>query len=221
MDAAVGNVGSNELWLSYRDFLKGIYPLEKDTCWICNTVQSIAGTFLAYRQPNGLGIDYNGYVAILDHIVADHLCPGTRDEVFGQERASAREREHKVWADTVKDSLKTPLDTSAVSLNDIGLGFLLSVPAQHGAVSQAIRTFYAVENPFEGEPAVRYSLEGSDVAQIEVFDVLGNRVWSSERGVVGAIEREIRIPLASSGKYYYARLSTGGGAVRTIRIVRK
>jgi hypothetical protein len=224
MAGAISKMDDNEMWLVHRQHLIQVYPWNTTDCYRCAVVSSIAGTFDQYilRDSSGnLYRDYNSEIAVIDFILKNHVCTSGNDTSWLETRRSVREEQRRIWADTVKDSLKTPLDTSAVSLKDIGLGFLLSAPEQHGSASQAIRTFYVVDNPFDRDPVVRYSLEGSEVAQLEVFDILGNRLWASTPEVVGRDEKEAAIPLPTAEKYYYVRLSTASGAVRTLRVVRK
>lgn len=205
-------------FLTYRDWLKSVLYLNKTTDYYCSDLDEIEHTFEKYWP-----YDYNAGVAFIDFIISTGRCGATFADL-GATRAKLRRFQIMFYQDSVHDSLATPIDTTLPSLQSIGLGVLLSgVPEAYTPhLGQEIISFAATENPFRRENEISFELGEIDAAQIEIFDLLGSKVFSSERKVfVGGVHSiPVDISSAPSGTYY-ARLTTGHGDTQTLKLVKK
>jgi hypothetical protein len=206
----------NSIYLQYRDWLKSVVFLSPSDRYYCADLGAIYYTFARYIGPNGH--DYNAAIAILDYIVRCGRCDSAGDWAT---RQSLRDEQWLHYRDTVRDSIANPLDTTLPSLDALGLG-LLTVKEHGYAARPDILHLSASQNPFDRVTELTFELSEIDVASIEVFDVLGNRVFNSERRVYEPGTQDITIDLSGSGSgTYYARLTTAHGDTRTVKLVKK
>jgi hypothetical protein len=179
----------------------------------------LALTYRFYDRPNLQHKDYNGEVAVLDYILSTGRCPTDSAGIYYL-RKSARESQWFRWQDTVKDSLATPLDTSAVTLDSLGLNYVLSAaPTAVATGPDPIMSFAALRNPAHGEFVLQLELGAPAAIDVEVFDVLGHRLWHAGRQSIDRGMRSFNVTLDDAGGTYFARVSTASGATRTIRLV--
>jgi hypothetical protein len=108
-------------------------------------------------------------------------------------------------------------------LDSLGLGFLLN----HQAVvppsplpSKYLALFSSNPNPFTSETKLNFALNRMTYVTIEVYDILGNKVYGNAGRSYEAGSYEINIDgkTLPSGTLY-ARISTGFGEVKTVKLV--
>jgi hypothetical protein len=105
-------------------------------------------------------------------------------------------------------------------LDSIGLGFLLT----HQGVaspSQFIVSFMPSPNPFEKETTLKFTLYRTTYINLAVYDELGILVWGNGKGSsLEGGEHEVHLNAASfpSGALY-ARISTGFGEIKTVKLI--
>ena len=211
----------NNRWLDYRTWLKKVLYLSLDTAYYCADASSIMGTF-AYLIP-GHGIDYNGVLSVADYLLQNNRCPDFAPNWL-KLRKGTRDKQVQIWRDSVKDSTKTPLDTSGVTLESMNLQILKGqqfavTPSPSTNKGNTILSFIATKNPFNDATALRYELSEASALRLEIYDLLGRQVYSEGEGIMEAGGHQIQLDgkLFSSGTYY-ARLTTLGGEVRTITL---
>jgi hypothetical protein len=216
---------SNGRWLDYRSWLKKVLYLNVDTNYYCSDVEEMFTTFQYYDPEKG--IDYNSIVSIVDYLLATNRCP-VYTNLFLQRRAAARKDQIRIWRDTVTDSLKTPIDTSEQNIDSIGFSILRG--PQHNLVlpsmpySQTIiASLTSTLNPFKTETTLEFVLNRMAYITADVYDVLGHKVWGSDRGgTMDAGAHQMRIDGAGmSSGIYYSRISTGFGEVKTVKLVKE
>lgn len=79
----------------------------------------------------------------------------------------------------------------------------------------------AFPNPTMGEVAVRFELERTQRATLEVFDLLGRPLERNDLGVLSAGEHEARVDLSMQQPgLYVIRLVGDAGARATVRVTR-
>ncbi len=211
---------SNNRWLDYRTWLKQVLYLNMDSLYYCSDVNSILTTF-QYLVPNK-GIDLRGEISVIDFLLDNNKCSVATSFLL-KLRKNARADQVTIWRDTVKDSIKTPFDTSDVSLESLdlqilrGIQFAVQPTTPHG--SNRIAAFIASTNPFNAETTLRYDLNEATLVQIEIYDALGNIVYADGEGLQDPGDHTIRIDGKSfpTGSYF-ARLSTFSGEVKTIKL---
>ncbi|HET9137472.1 MAG TPA: hypothetical protein VFO76_12625 [Candidatus Kapabacteria bacterium] len=130
---------------------------------------------------------------------------------------------HESWlsGDTTK-----PEDTTIPSLDQIGLGALL----HHNSISPNIASsqiylasFTSSPNPFKHETHLRFHLNRMAYTTIGIYDVLGHQVWGDGKGKsleAGDHEVVVEGSLLPEGSLY-ARIETGFGEVRTVKLVKE
>lgn len=214
---------NNTRYLEFREWLKKVLYLSLDSNYYCADVSSMFTTF-NYFTP-GRGIDYNGEAAVMDYLLNNARCPEQINSLL-EGRAYLRERQVTIWRDTVKDSLKTPLDTLAISIDSIGFSILRG--PQFGAVRpSSIRNGFGLSelkanrNPFKDETTLQTHIEDATVLKLEIIDLLGKSLFSESKFFVGG-----NIHWVVNGKSlpegsFYARLSTHEGDVRTIKLIKE
>ena len=206
----------------FREWLKKVLYLNMDTNYYCSDVFAISQSFRYFNAERGY--DVNGALAITKFLLDSHRCFsywGDLNKVWKESRLDQYQR----WQDTVKDSLKTPLDTNLPSLEFLNLQILRG--PQYAAVKNAftpstltkIKYLNVSENPFKKETTLRFGLADAEYMKIEIFDLLGNKIYSDSK-LFGEGDGEWKI----DGKTFargalYARLSTMGGEVKTVKLI--
>jgi hypothetical protein len=176
--------------------------------YFCACMGSIAGTYQVGK------FDPLGYLAVLNYLRTYHReCWNSNgDKEYAQD--SAYDAQH------FQDPRHLP------SLDSMGLGFLLHQNAVTPAASlpqQYLGSFTTSPNPFKQETTLEFTLNRMEYITVDVYDVLGHKVWGSDHGsTMDAGEHQIRIDGASlSSGTYYARISTGFGVVKTVKLVKE
>jgi hypothetical protein len=220
---AQGMSDDNNRWLDYREWLKKVLYLNRDTMYYCEDVNSMFSTF-EYWIPDK-GIDYNGIISIIDFLLSTNRCPYEIDRLLAQ-RASVRNKQLHIWRDSVQDSLKTPIDTSAITIDSIGFSILRgqqnAVNTPTASDKSGIGWVRAERNPFNEETALIYDLETTELIKLEVFDLLGNMIYQEGGGIAQAGEHRFDLKTKSwSPGTYYARITTYHGGVKTIKLIKE
>ena len=127
-----------------------------------------------------------------------------------------------------RQSLNTDnhVDTTIPTLEQLGLGFLLT----HNAVSPStalptiyLASFTSSPNPFKAEITLSFELNRMAYVTVEVFDPLGRKVWGDDHGY--SLDKGIHTVHLDGAKLssgsYYARISTGFGEVKTVKIIKE
>jgi hypothetical protein len=211
---------SPDRWYELRDWVKKVLFLNtSDPQYYCGGVRLL---FMSFQHFDPIkGNDHNGMVALIDYMVTSGKCPDDT-ATYRLERLRVRNLQHQIWADTVKDSLATPLDTAMVTLEDIGLEWVRGqshvasepAPTGHGLIS-----FRARENPYRRETVLEYEIDMDLRVRIEIFDVLGRRVLGDDIGLLTPKGRHsFKLPADLPSGTLMARISSGNGEVRTIQL---
>jgi hypothetical protein len=200
----------------FRDWLISVLYLNTtNPLYFCACVESMAHTY-RYGPYN----DPNASFAVFKYLIDNKQCDESALDTLYAEGLRSR---HESWlsGDTTK-----PEDTTLPSLESIGLGILL----QHQSASpsgplpqQYFGSFTSSPNPFRQETTLEFVLNRMAYITIDVYDVLGHKVWGSDHGsTMDAGTHQVRIDGAgmSSGTYY-ARISTGFGEVKTVKLVKE
>jgi hypothetical protein len=191
---------------AYRDWLISvIYLNTTEPAYFCNCLSSIAGTY-QYSQ-----FTIRAGLAILNYIRHISACYGKGlDKEF------------------TKDSLMAIQDgydpTNLPPLDSLGLGFLLkggvkSSPSS-AIPSQYLASFSSNPNPFTSATKLNFALNRMTYVTIEVYDLLGNKIFGNSGRSYEAGSYEINLDATNfpSGTLY-ARISTGFGEVKTVKLV--
>ncbi len=222
LDGAVQFMSNdNNRWLDYRAWLKKVLYLSMDSFYYCADANSILTT-LQYVMPNK-GVDFNGEVAVIDFLLQNHNCPDDSSFLV-KFRKNIRDKQIGDWRDTVKDSTKSKPDTAEVTLESLdlqilrGIQFAVQPTTPHG--SNRIAAFIASTNPFNAETTLRYDLNEATLVKVEIYDALGNIIYTNGEGLQEQGDHTIRIDGKSfpTGSYF-ARLSTYSGEVKTIKLI--
>jgi hypothetical protein len=127
------------------------------------------------------------------------------------------------WQDTVKDSTKTPFDTTLPTIDDLDLGILRGPNKVFGAPAESrIGLLFATRNPFTETLELAYHLDKSAMVRIDIYDLLGKAVHSEGQGYKQSGEYELSIQTNDwpSGSYF-VRLSTPSGEVKTVKVIKE
>jgi hypothetical protein len=115
--------------------------------------------------------------------------------------------------------------TKLPPLDSIGLGFLLksSTPLPTTVGGNYLASFTSSPNPFKNETHLRFHLNRMAYTTIGVYDVLGHQVWGDGKGrTYEAGDHEIAVEGASLPEgSLYARIETGFGEVKTVKLVKE
>ena len=106
--------------------------------------------------------------------------------------------------------------------DDVTFGETPPVSSEDGAATDAARLAQNAPNPFRGQTTIRFSLARAETVQIQVYDVLGQRVATLVDGPLAAGDHAVTLDGArlASGTYVY-RLSHGGEvATRSMVVIR-
>jgi hypothetical protein len=201
----------------YRDWLISVLYLNTtDPVYFCACMYSIAGTyqFGKYNLPNAR-------LAILIYLRNNPNCagPGLDYDIQG-----IIDDRHHEWLIRHQAGDNSAEDTTLPSLDQIGLGFLLknSAPSPTAPLSSIyLASFTSSPNPFTAETKLRFALNRMSYVSIEVYDLLGNKVYGNASGrtyEAGSYEIALDGKTLPHGTLY-ARISTGFGEVKTVKLV--
>jgi hypothetical protein len=206
----------------YREWLKSVLYLNPDTAYYCADVVAILQTFFWFDDERGM--DVNGSNAVVKYLLENSRCPNAQQWLIDGYKAN-REQQLKIYRDTVQDSLKTPLDTTLPSLEELRLGILRGQTGVVAAASNSvvrISSLTVERNPFTDEVALKVELNSSTMLRLDVFDELGRSVYGEGLGYKP--KGDYRFPI--NGKswasgVYFVRLSTSGGEMQTIKVIKE
>jgi hypothetical protein len=211
----------NNRWLDYRTWLKKVLYLNVDTLYYCGDVNSILTTFNYVRPTQG--IDWNGSIAVIDYLLQNHRCPDASSLLL-KLRTGTRDDQVQTWRDTVKDSSKTPIDTSAVTLEQLDLQILrgsqFAVMPSKG-LPKGLGDLFATKNPFTDETTLVTTISDATMLKLEVYDLLGKKLYEENRFLsAGDVRWILNGKILPEGSIY-ARISTVNGEVKTIKLMRQ
>jgi hypothetical protein len=198
------------IWL---DSVLYLYPECPE--YFCVAMGSIQRTYQYGKYKNVGGF------AIIKYLREHHR------ECFPSDSASLA-RENKEYASNVQWMLDHGYDTSKIpSLDSIGLG-IVTQHDMHAGVSfpssgivPNLLSFTTNPNPFKTETTLEFELNRMAYVTIAVYDVLGRLVWGDGKGTsLEAGTHTIQL----DGKNLphgtlYARISTGFGEVKTVKLI--
>lgn len=211
-------------WPPYREWLKKVLYLNSDTLYYCSDVADILNSFQYFNAERGH--DVNGYLAVIKFLQDSHFCLSW-SFMDSLKLKSIRSDQYDYWRDTVRNPKLIPLDSTLPSLEELDLQILRG--PQYAAVKNAftpstktkLKYLSVSDNPFKEETTLRFGLEDAEYMKIEIFDLLGNKVYSDSK-LFNEGESEWRIEGNNLSKgSYYARLSTMGGEIKTVKLVRE
>ncbi len=223
LDGANGYRSNDEnRHVEYREWIKSVLYLNLDTIYYCRAVESIVTT-LNYNPP--IGRDYKAMEAVMRYVVDSGKCK-LRFTDIQEILDEIHHYHHKLWQDTVQDSIATPFDTTGVpTIDDLGLSILRgqqnSVSPVAGETQRRLAFVTVERNPFTDEVALNVELNSSTMLRLDIFDELGKSVYGE--GIGFKPQGEYRFVVNgknwSSGAYF-ARVSTSGGEVQTIKLIK-
>jgi hypothetical protein len=209
---------------TYLDWLKKVLYLNPDTFYYCSDVKAM---FLAFNWFNDQrGYDINGGLAVMKFLMDSNKCLGIIPDL-NKNWADARNEQYQFWKDTVGDWRGKSPDTTLPTLEDLDLEILRG--PQYAAVKNAftpstskkIVSLSASENPFTDETTLRFALSDKEYIKVELYDLLGKVVYS-DGGLFTEGDGSLRIEGKGIPRgHLYARLSTMGGEVLTIALVKQ
>ncbi len=221
--AGIGIPGADTVfvWKEYENWLKSVLNLNPDKQYFCSDVFEVARAFEFFSESSNTSPDWNAAVSI-SRFAEDSLCPSWSSS-FESLIKQARHIQHSLWQDTVQDSIKTPLDTTLKTLDQLGVGYLRqysSGVAYIPKTSNIIGKITASPNPFGDEVELQYSLNEGAATRIEVYDALGKLIWDNGQGYRALGKYSVKIPTKSwSSGTYYTRVLTVGGEVKTVKLI--
>jgi hypothetical protein len=218
MDGDVQQTNTKDLYRfeRYRNWLLSVVYLNTtDPYYFCACVESIAHSFI----DSGKYYNANPILAVLRFEVTDSLC-NTNSLIKEMKRDSGIRHARWLMGDTTK-----PEDTTLPSLEQLGLGALLNhqavAPSNGQLPSQYLASFTSSPNPFVNETTLQFTLNRMTYTTVAVYDELGRLVWGDDGGAsLEAGEHTIHLDGKNlpSGTLY-ARISTGFGEVKTVKLV--
>lgn len=225
-NAAVLNEGDNSIQIEYREWLKSVLYLNPDSLYYCTDAFQIAATY-DFQDSVG-GIDGNAGVTVLKYLIDSSNCSFFHAAIDDLWRNQLRYWQIRHWRDTVTDSLKTPLDTGYTTIDALGLQILRGpmnsvTPDIHTPLNKRpITEARAIPNPMKDEVELRYKLSEGALVKIEVYDALGKQMYSTAQGYKPEGENRLHLDTRSwSSGSYYARFTTLGGEVKTIKLLKE
>jgi hypothetical protein len=201
----------------YRDWLLSVVFLPTiNTAYYCACVGAMVGTFQypPYNKPNAS-------IAVMKFLLGN---PNCNDEGLRDMYNNSLKSRHESWLSSGDTSI--PEDTVLPPLDSIGLGLLL----HHSAVIPSIApsqiylaSFTSSPNPFKNETLLRFHLNRMAYTVIGIYDVLGHQVWGDGKGrSLETGDHEIMIDGNSlPDGSLYARIETGFGEVKTVKLVKE
>ena len=214
-------------WPPYREWLKKVLYLRIDSFYYCEDVMSMLSTFQYFNANRGR--DNNGAIAVLQFLLDSGKCFSFFPNSIHERIAAGRREQRQAWRDTVKDSLATPFaaDTVLPSLEDLDLQILRGpqyAAVKNGFTPSTMKKLLSVsssENPFRSETTLRFELADAEYMKLELYDLLGNNLYSDTK-LCGEGNNTWHIDGKSlPHSNIYARLSTIGGEVKTIKLTRE
>ena len=208
----------------YREWLKKVLYYNTTDLYYCADVGELLTTFYWFDDIRGK--DYNGSNTVLKYLIESGKCTKDSGDLAWliETYEENRQLQLQKWRDTVKDSLKTPIDTTLPSLEDLDLTILRG-PNQ-GAVSAIheprLDELIATRNPFTDVLELKYRLSKSGMVRIDVYDLLGRAVYGEGQGYKqdGKYMLSLQAKSWSPGSYY-VRLSTPSGEVKTVKVMKE
>ncbi len=208
VDMLYSSIDSN-IKADYRNWLISVIFLNPSDLYFCNCLNNLIHAY----EPHGHG-EYGRFrnhgLAIIKYAAENGRCD-SGNNMFEYNQAIA-------------DLKHYGQDTTYPPLDSIGLGFLL----HHSSVSSPIvpdQMFLAEvtshPNPFVKEVSLGFTLNRMAYTTISIFDDLGRLVWGDGRGSsLEAGKHTVHI----DGKdlphgTLYARISTGFGEVKTVKLI--
>lgn len=211
----------------YREWLKKVLYLKKDSLYYCEDVISILTTMSYFDSVRGW--DINGAIAIARFLLDSHRCFSYLGDI-NKRIQSSRSEQYQTWQDTVTNPLLTPFsqDTANMpTLEDLDLQILRG--PQYAAVKDAFtpssskKILYLTvsENPFTTETTLKFGLSDGEYMRMDVYDPLGKTLFSDTRLCsVGDNSWLLSSPNLPRGSMY-VRLSTLGGEVKTVKLAKE
>ncbi|MDP4221600.1 MAG: hypothetical protein Q8896_14285 [Bacteroidota bacterium] len=203
---------------SYREWLLSVLYLNTtNPSYYCSCVYAIAGTYQygKYALPNA-------GLAVIMYLRSIKTCD---DAGLEREINSDINARHQNWLQNKQFGDTTAEDTALPPLDSIGLGILLG----HESVGSTIplvsgwnlHTIVFTPNPFVYETTLHFTLTRMTYITIAVFDELGRVAWGDGKG--SSLDAGTHtITLDGTNLPHgtlYARISTGFGEVRTVKLV--
>ncbi len=211
------NQGDTSRYNRYRDWLISVLYLNTtDPYYFCGDLEAVMGTY-GYGKWN----IPNASLAIMKYLMDNPYC---NDEGLQTLYKNTIRSRHDTWVSRGSDP-KHPEDTTLPSLEDLGLGFLLHNTVTPSTALPAIylASFTSSPNPFKTETTLSFELNRMAYVTVEVFDPLGRKVWGDEHGY--SLDKGIHTVHLDGAKFssgtYYARISTGFGEVKTLKLVKQ
>jgi hypothetical protein len=190
--------------------------------YYCNDAIATISTFNNNQDTNGIA----SVAAIEKYLVVSGKCPDFQAYLNNQ-ISQLYQGWHRIWKDTVTDSLLTPWDTTLPTLQQIGFEILLgpqNAVASNGIIpTSVLGTIGIAPNPFTDNTVIDYTLNVPATLTVEVFNVLGQKVASPVSSVF-TINGNYSLTLSGSALAtgtYYVRFSVPEGEVRTIMITKE
>jgi hypothetical protein len=190
----------------YREWLISVLYLNTTDGYFCGCIMSMAGTFQYGKYDPA-----NAAIAVYRYLRSNSRCnsQGLQDEIT---------------RDSL-DLIHRGVDTTIPPLDSLGLGFLLNSSGVSPSVplSQTyLSSFTANPNPFTGELQLHFHLNRMSHCSLQLFDILGNVVFASAGRTYEEGDRDMVLDGKSlpTGTYY-ARISTGFGEVKTIKLIKE
>ena len=198
-------------FVQYRNWLIAVLYLNTtNPAYFCACMGAIASTY-QYGKYHPLG-----YLAVLNYFRQNH------PECW----SAGGQKEYS--KDSTYDAGKTysGYDVNHLPpLDSLGLGFLLHhqavAPSSRQLTAQYLASFTSSPNPFINETTLQFTLNRMTYTTIAVYDELGRLVWGDGRGA--SLEAGVHT-IHLDGKNLpsgtlYARISTGFGEVKTVKLV--
>jgi hypothetical protein len=215
------------IYTEHREWLKKVlYYNTIDSNYYCADVSSMLATF-QYNEKRGQ-VDMAGLIAVCKYILESGKCP-LYEYDFRESYTNGRFAQYQHWIDSVDDRKDDPryaLDTTLPSLEELDLEILRGPNAGgvkgKGDQASLLSQVRVSPNPFKIESELSFTLPASELITFEVFDELGRVVQEAKRTLYleGSHTFTISGEGLASGSYY-ARLTTGRGETRTLRVVKQ
>ncbi|MDP4220192.1 MAG: T9SS type A sorting domain-containing protein [Bacteroidota bacterium] len=220
MDGAVEEYAPNDTtrYDTYREWLISVLYLNPiQPVYFCACLESISGTYQygKYAIPNAR-------LAVLTYLRNITSCDNAGVERDIKNYIDSRHQTwllHKQFGDTAaEDTVLPPLDS-------IGLGILLDHESVSSGSSMSsaknLHAFVLTPNPFVNETNLQFTLSRMTYITMAVYDELGRLVWGDGKG--SSFEAGTHT-VTLDGKNLphgtlYARISTGFGEVRTVKLI--
>ncbi|GEM_PF-2616668 len=226
-------------WPDFLVWLKKVLYLNPDSLWYCNDV----GDMITALQEN-----QSQKLAVCKYILGHHLCSDFEFDVLYN---SSSRWKHQYWLDSLKkyyqihndygnifghwqdsirvDTIVHPYDSTYGTIDDYGLSILRG--PQYGAVgpsapvtSSALGAVRVQANPFDGELVVMITMSKEALVTTELRDLLGRAV-PLERSRYRLLQMGDNTESFSTSNLpsgtYYLRVSTDGGEVKTVKVVKQ